>query len=238
MRIRSTATACATLVVAATCLLSAPAQAGTGTIARWEMNEPVGSTVLVDQSGHGVNGDIGSKIQLGKVDSGTGVTYFKWPFAPPNTTPPDSPRLIHVPSSATNPGTRDFTVGIRYRTTQDFGNVIQKGQNGNKGGYWKIEIPNGHATCLFKGQSGSVLVNSNVNLNDGVWHAIVCSRTASGVTMVIDGTTTRFKAGISGNISNTVPMTVGGKTNCDQVHHHLRLLHRRHRLDRAQLTVS
>lgn len=218
MRVRSAAALGAGVVTAATCLLTAPAQAKAGgTIAFWDMSEKAGSTVLVDQSGHGVNGSIGSVIKLGKVDSGTGTTYFKWPFARPNGTPADTPRLIRVDNAATNPGTADFTVALRYRTTQNFGNVIQKGQNGNKGGYWKIEVPMGHATCLFKGQSGSVLVNSSMNLNDGQWHTVVCSRTSSGATMVIDGTTTRHKAGFAGNISNTVPMTIGGKTNCDQV---------------------
>ncbi len=218
MTTSATATLAIGLVAAATCLLSAPAQAdGDSTIAFWDMSERPGSTVLVDQSGHGVNGDIASGIKLGNVDSGTGATFFKWPFAPPNTTPPTSPRLIRISDDRTNPGTADFTVAMRYRTTQNFGNVMQKGQNGNKGGYWKIEIPNGHVTCLFKGQSGSVLVNSSIILNDGMWHTIVCSRTPSGATMVIDGTTTRKKAGFAGNISNKVPMTIGGKTNCDQV---------------------
>lgn len=218
MRTRTLASLGAGIVVAGTCLLSAPAQADTdGTIASWDMSEAVGSTVLVDQSGNGVNGDIASGIQLGRLDRSTGTTFFKWLFAKPNTTPADAPRLIRVTDPRTNPGTADFTVAMRYRTTQNFGNVMQKGQNGNKGGYWKIEVPKGHATCLFKGQSGSVLVNSSIILNDGQWHTIVCSRTSSGATMVIDGTTTRHKAGFAGNISNNVPMTIGGKTNCDQV---------------------
>ena len=29
---------------------------------------------------------------------------------------------------------------IRYRTTSSFGNIVQKGQNGVPGGYWKLEV--------------------------------------------------------------------------------------------------
>ena len=35
-----------------------------------------------------------------------------------------------------NPGSGNFAVEFRMRTTHSFGNVIQKGQAGSKGGYW------------------------------------------------------------------------------------------------------
>lgn len=205
------------MLVTALCAVSASAATASGsTIALWDLSEPSGSTVLVDSSYNGVSGTIGSQIQTGNVDA-DGTTYFHWSYAAPNKTPSDADRRVTVPSTLTNPGAGDFTVAVRFRTTKTFGNMIQKGQNGNVGGYWKVEIPKGHVTCLFKGVDGSVLVNSPIGMNDGQWHTIVCSRTATGVSMLIDGTKTRSKAGVTGSISNTVPVSIGGKKNCDQV---------------------
>jgi hypothetical protein len=207
----------ALMLVVALCAVSPTAATAYGpTIAFWDLSEPSGSTVLVDGSGNGVSGTIGSEIQEGNVDP-DGATYFHWSYAAPNKTLADADRRITVPSGVTNPGVADFTVALRFRTTKTFGNLIQKGQNGNAGGYWKVEIPKGHVTCLFKGVDGSVLVNSPVGMNDGQWHTITCSRTATGVSMLVDGTTTRSKAGPTGSISNTVPVSIGGKKNCDQV---------------------
>jgi hypothetical protein len=44
-----------------------------------------------------------------------------------------------------------------------------------------------------------------------------CERTVDRVTMTIDGTITRKALGPTGTITNTVPLTIGGKLNRDQV---------------------
>lgn len=185
----------------------------------WEMNEPSGATTMEDSSGNGLNGTIGSVVKTGM--SLDGAVGYRFPFGPPNTTPADTPRLVTVTSASLNPGDRDFAITIRYRSTRDFGNIIQKGQHGAKGGYFKLEAPHGKLTCLFRGVvDGKLvgkLVTSGVPLNDGQWHNVTCLRTATQVTMTIDGTTTRRANGATGTISNTVPMTIGGKVNCDQV---------------------
>ena len=193
---------------------------GFSVVADWEMNEPSGASVAQDSGPNGINGAVGSVIQTGLSD-GTN-TFFRYPFTKPNMTPADTPRLVTADSAALNPGTRDFSISFTYRTTHNFGNIIQKGQHGAPGGYFKIEQPKGHLSCLFRGvlpngQLSGVLVNSGQLLDDGLWHSIVCTRTANEVTMVVDGTDIQRTAGQSGNISNTVPLTIGGKTNCDQV---------------------
>jgi hypothetical protein len=188
-------------------------------IADWEMNEGAGATVARDSGPGGLNAAVGKVIQTGTVEGSR--TFYRFPYGPPNKTPANTPRLVTANSSALNPGTRDFTISFSYRTTHDFGNIIQKGQHGAKGGYFKIEQPKGHLTCLFRGllpngQLNGVLVNSATTLDNGQWHTVTCSRTATQVTMTVDGKTTH-KTGQSGNISNTVPLTIGGKVNCDQV---------------------
>jgi hypothetical protein len=198
---------------------TAAAATGSTVVADWEMNEPAKSTTAHDSGSNGLNAAVGSVVQTGVVEAPR--TFYRFPNSPPNTTPADTPRLVTDSSSQLNPGTRAFTISFTYRTTKNFGNIIQKGQHGSKGGYFKIEQPLGHLTCLFRGvlpngQLSGVLVNSATTLDDGQWHSVSCTRTANDVSMTVDGKTTH-KAGQTGNISNTVPLTIGGKTNCDQI---------------------
>jgi hypothetical protein len=201
---------------------AAPASAAaTETVASWQMNEPAGATTMVDSSGNGINGAIGSAVLTGVVVDG--ATGYRWTSTQPNQPPPKPERLIQVQNSALNPGTRDFAITIRFRTTHSYGNMIQKGQSGSTTGMFKWQIPNGVISCLFRGVSptGSMLsrsVNSGPTpLNDGAWHTVRCERTATAVTMTIDGTTVRRANGPTGNITPSLPLTLGGKLNCDQV---------------------
>jgi hypothetical protein len=54
-------------------------------------------------------------------------------------------------------------------------------------------------------------------LNDGQWHTIRCERVAGSVAMWIDGVFHTRKNGATGSISNTWPLSIGGKINCDQI---------------------
>jgi hypothetical protein len=195
--------------------------AATTTLANWQMNESPGARTMIDSSGNGINGAIGSAVRTGVFING--ATGYDWPFSSPTMPPPKPERLVQVADSRLNPGTRDYAVTVRFRTTNSFGNMIQKGQSGAPGGYFKWQIPSGELSCLFRGRSstGAVLsksVNSgSKKLNDGAWHTVRCERTADRVTMTIDGTTTRTAIGPSGSISNTVPLTIAGKVNCNQI---------------------
>jgi Laminin G domain len=193
--------------------------AATITVADWQMNESAGARVMLDSSGNGINGNIGSAVQTGFQFQG--ATAYHWVFASPTLPPPKPERLVMVPDSRLNPGTGDYAVTMRFRTTKTFGNIIQKGQAGAKGGYYKWEIPKGVLKCVFRGvnSSGNFIkreVNSPTKLNNGQWHTVRCERTATKVTMTIDGTTTVTSNGPSGSISNTVPLTIAGKSNCNQ----------------------
>jgi hypothetical protein len=194
--------------------------AATTVLADWQMDEPPGAQTMVDSSGNGIDGAIGSAVLTGVVFDG--ATGYRWPFTRPNEPPAKPERLVQVPDGRLNPGSGDFAVTVRFRLTNSFGNIIQKGQSGARGGYFKWEIPNGRLMCLFKGvgAGGGFLVRSvnsgTIRLNDGAWHTVRCERTSSGVTMTIDETTTLTTSGWSGNISNNVPLTIGGKLNCDQ----------------------
>jgi concanavalin A-like lectin/glucanase superfamily protein len=206
------------LAVAAVLLLAFAASASAATLADWEMNEPSGATTMIDSSGH-VNGTIGSAVKTGV--SVMGATVYRWPFASPTAPPPKPERIVQANSNSLNPGSGTYTVSLRYRTTQHFGNIVQKGQAGSAGGYFKVENPHGQINCVFRGVVSGTLVRKAVTspavLSDGNFHVATCTRTSNALTLTIDGSVVDTAHGSTGNISNTRPVTIGGKLNCDQV---------------------
>ena len=206
-----------TAAVAVVVVFAAPASAAT--LANWQMNEGPSATVMVDKAGH-VNGSIGSAIQTDfKFD---GATAYHWVFTSPTAPPAKPERIAQANSSTLNPNSGAYAVKLRYRTTKHFGNIVQKGQAGSSGGYFKIENPNGRLTCVFRGTNSSgnfqrkQVVSPGV-LSDGKWHVARCARTSTGLTLQIDGSVVATAKGSTGNISNTRPISIGGKLNCDQV---------------------
>jgi laminin G domain protein len=199
--------------------MAVPAHAAINTpVAVWQMNEPSSSRRMADSSGNGISGTIGSHVLVGTALSGGGTGY-RFPYLQPNRPPADPQHLVVVQHHARlNPGTGAFAVEVRLRTTHSFGNVIQKGQAGSAGGYWKFEQPNGKISCLFRGSSGSSTASSGtVRVNDGRWHTVRCERTSSSVVMKVDGVVTGRNSNATGSIANTKPLTIAGKLNCDQV---------------------
>jgi len=185
--------------------------------ANYQMNEANGATTMVDSSGHGLNAPINQAGLDTGVSYGGAVGYL-WAQRSP-TQPPASPeRVIQIPDNARlDPGSDTFTVEIRYRTKNKFGNITQKGQSASKGGQWKIQNPGGRPSCLFKGSAGRVAARSKIALNDNQWHTIKCVREPNRVTIWVDGVNNNRKNGQSGVIDNKIPMTIGGKINCDQI---------------------
>ncbi|WP_432967477.1 laminin G domain-containing protein [Dactylosporangium sp. CA-233914] len=185
------------------------------TVARYEMNEPAGARTMLDSSGHGLNGVVGSEVLTG-VGVG-GATGYRFTRLEPDT-PPTHPRHLATVAGAPelNPGNRDFAVTVRLRTQYHFGNIVQKGQATVGGGNFKLQIPNGIVQCLFRGDRGSVIVSSRSRLNDGAWHTVRCERVESGLSLVVDGRTEARRSGRTGYIANSWPLSIGGKTSCDQ----------------------
>ena len=200
---------------------AAPAAAVvSSTSALWEMNEGPGATTMVDSSGNGNDGAIGSAVR-------TSVWYrgaqgYRWAFASPTKPPAKPERLILVRNNDLNPGSADYAVELRYRTNQPFGNIIQKGQGGAKGGYFKLENPKGRIKCVFRGVDGSgdwarKQVQSPTALNDNQWHTVRCERQGTKLRLYVDGSLVKTANGSTGTISNNQPVSIGGKKNCDQI---------------------
>ncbi|GAA2616382.1 hypothetical protein GCM10010399_54120 [Dactylosporangium fulvum] len=190
--------------------------AARNTVAVWQMNESAGARTMVDSGGRGLHGAVGGEIVTG-VRTG-GATGYHFSRLAPDTPPPHPRHLVTVPDNAAlDPGTRDYAVTLRLRTTGKFGNLVQKGQATVAGGNFKLQIPSGKVQCLFRGSSGSVIVTAPRAINDGRWHTVRCERTASGLTLAVDGQTVARRAGRTGAIANSWPVSIGGKTSCDQI---------------------
>ena len=211
------------LLVALAPLSVASAQAASSSlnvVADWQMNEPAGATAMTDSGPNGINGVIGRAVHTGV--SVAGATAYSWPFTSPTAPPAKPERLIKATDSRLNFGTADFAVSFRYRTTHSFGNIVQKGQATTTGGQLKFELPGGKVTCLVRGSIARRAVSTRNTYDDGTWHTVRCARTATGLTMTVSNSggtilETRKIAGATGDVTNRYPISIAGKTNCDQV---------------------
>ena len=193
-----------------------PVGAATSVTHDYEMNEPRGASVMTDSGSTPVDGQIGAEVKTHVRYSG--ATGYRFPYLRPNTPPAHPEHLVNVPDGpSVDPGNSDYSIEIRYRTTHKFGNLIQKGQAQTPGGQIKIQLPKGRPSCYYKGASGRVGAGGPVPLNDGQWHVLRCVRTASAVDFYVDGVRVGHKNGVSGNLDNTFPLTIGGKPKCDQI---------------------
>jgi hypothetical protein len=205
-----------TTLAAAFALLGSPARADGYAVAYWPMNEAPGATQMIDSSGNGLHGRIGVEVGTGTV-SGDDIGY-RFARLEPDTPPARPAHLVYVADDKSlDPGTNDFAVTIRLRTTNKFGNIIQKGQSTVSGGNFKLQIPSGRVECTFRGPKAFLEVRAPYSINDGAWHIVRCVRAQTGVALFIDGQQVAAKAGWTGPIVNAWPITIGGKLNCDQI---------------------
>ena len=192
--------------------VAAPAFAAAQTTLDLQLNEPAGSTVAVDSSGMGHNGAIGSHIKMNgsyaNIDRHSPDEHIYYGAA----------HLIMIndaTDASLDPGTGNFTVEFRFRSTVKFGNVMQKGQATTSGGQVKFQQPKGFMSCMFKSPTGTGSIKSSIATNDGQWHTIRCERTPSEVSLYVDGVFNKRIRHTTGNINNTKPWTIGGKFDCD-----------------------
>jgi hypothetical protein len=211
----SAAAAGAAFLVTALIGVNSSAAAAPAYVLDLQFNEPTGATTAADTSGRGHHGTIGSHVVMNG-------EYADWDrHSPSEGIPYGYDHLVTVPDAADaslDPGTGNFSVEIRYRTKENFGNVIQKGQSRTVGGQVKFQQPRGKLSCMFKTPYGTATAGSGaVPLNDNLWHTVRCDRTPVSVTMYVDGVRTGRSNNTTGRLDNTKPWTIGGKSECDAV---------------------
>lgn len=199
-------------------MASEPASAELARAARWDMDEGAAATVMRDAGPFGLDGVIGDEVV-------TGGGRFEWTDVQPNMIPVTPGRLVTVEHDPIlNPGREDYSIEFRYRTGENFGNVLQKGQNSTDGGYFKIEQPFGFVTCLFKDENGNQrAVQSSVSTSDGAWHTIRCDLDRSTgpngtLWLYVDGELNQERTlpEALGRIANDWDFAIGGKSRCNQ----------------------
>jgi hypothetical protein len=133
-----------------------------------------------------------------------------------------TPNYVKVPAShSINPYRVDYTyaasINIAATTaiTRDF-SIFRRGAAKHAGAFYKMEIVLNRATgnlrltCAFRDQSG---VGANVStsaagLHDGVWHRLICTKTATEISLSVDGVT-HTKTVALGNLTSDQPLYLG-----------------------------
>jgi len=205
--------------------------AGAAPVARWDFNET--TATHLDTSGNNLTANSGNEVQNGIATPQSGNTPasrgIRTVYVSDIMTALRPGRLTRVPvsnpnSNKLNPKTGNFSITLRFKNTQSYGNVLQKGQSATVGGYYKWEMPSGRLTCLFRDANKVDLVvkSSSTTSLKGAWHTVTCSiaRGTNGTAraqMIVDGVvaqTTAYKT--FGSISNNIDLTMMGKGNCNQ----------------------
>jgi hypothetical protein len=118
-----------------------------------------------------------------------------------------------------NPGRRPLAYGASVMMTHsdlaDGANIFQKGYSVGRVSQFKLQVDHrlGHPSCVIAGPSARIYrAEPRLDVADGAWHNLVCVRTDTSLTIVVDGlprATVPVPARVS--IANTEPLRVGGK---------------------------
>lgn len=221
--------------VALTMLATVSASAAASVVGSWPMNESSGS-VMIDTSGSGLNGKIGSAVQLGGGDRGylfpgwtsnvdsSGQLTGKVSSTAGAVSVPD-------PNDTLDPRTGDISVSLDLQATLTASgrlptasgasyNIVQKARSNDPGGFWKLELAGSGSTLgrlrwVLSDGSHKVVVTSKPRVDDGAWHSVVAERRGNQMVLTVDGSSVTKSASSVGDIHPTgtwsATMTVGKK---------------------------
>ena len=229
MKFRRTIVALALLAIPAvpTLALAAPAAApatGPVRVAAYTFNGGVtASGLIASNSTRGtvlrVRAVNGARITVPAFPGNTADRYVRFPAkcAAGNTR---CPRLLleGTDDPDLDPGTRPFRWGAKVIATPNHvglsSNVMQKGV-ATTDSQWKMQIGGRkhRAQCVVVGvgSTRAYVAKSDIGVADGRWHNLVCLRTATSLTVYVDGSArgrVALPAGLS--IANNLPLRVGG----------------------------
>lgn len=194
----------AAFVTAVALIVAAAPAATAATVALWHMDESSGQT-MVDSSGSGSHGTLQNVVRVTPGYNGSGRAY-SFNGSSSRVSVPNAPGL--------NPGSKNITITAHVKFASkpsaavgDY-DLVRKQK---PGAIYKMEIlGTGKAFCKFTGTGGNVAITAGPVLADSSWHTIVCRKTASQVTLTVDGSTFT-KNGSAGSISNSIGVTLGAK---------------------------
>jgi hypothetical protein len=119
---------------------------------------------------------------------------------------------------ALNPGTRPLRYGASVLMTRDDladgANVLQKGYS--VGGYtqFKLQVDHlaGRPSCVIASRQKIYKAEPRIDIADGAWHALACTRTGARLSIAVDGVpkgSVAVPAALS--VANAEPLRIGGK---------------------------
>jgi hypothetical protein len=203
--------------------LAFPARADTATVT-WHMDEAPGSTTITDATGTYT----GTLENDGAGASPTLVSPSTFDASNAMMSFDGHGRVVVPDADALDPNTAPFSVTVHVDTTTvpddvagDF-DLIRKGLVTDKR-YWKVELfPNAANTkafafCMMRGYRSdtanykTVRLKYTVNLANGAWHTITCTKTDNQVTLAVDGTVRVTNNSVVGSISNSAALSIGAK---------------------------
>lgn len=184
-------------------------------------------TVVADDAGNGhdatvsTNGNPGAGLATVSPGSGGLGQAIAFPASCPNTDSTCPRAVLTAPDAADlNPGTGDFSYGVRLRVTaaelgsDHGGNLLQKGMWNTS--QWKLQLEpgsTGQVSCVLRPVSdpagGVVKVKSIAGLSDGAWHEVSCLRSAGTLTLFVDGVSQGSKPFAGDVTPSGQPLTVG-----------------------------
>lgn len=130
--------------------------------------------------------------------------------------------LVEVPDSPTlDPGTAGFTSTVRITTSLPASgahyDVLRKGLGSTSGGQFGLQLVNANGVarpvCFVEDSAGhkATIRGSGDTLADGQAHTITCRKTSTGLTVTVDGGSSRTRtvsAGL-GSVSNASSLVLG-----------------------------
>ena len=134
--------------------------AATYTSALYEMNEPAGSTVLIDSSGNGRNGAIGSTAVAGVVFDGATAHRFLEPVTQPaaHRAPASLDTVPHT--TLHNPDGRTTRSAFATAPRKASATSSRRARTAPPAATSRSSCPYGRPTCLFKGVSNGRTVSA------------------------------------------------------------------------------
>jgi hypothetical protein len=182
--------------------------------------------VIADDSGTGNTGVVvtafGGSIGIAADAAGSIGSVADFPADCASQPCPNA--LIQIADAPTlDPMTADFEFGARIlmqaNETDDGENVLQKGITDEPGGQWKLQVDKagGLPSCVVSGRAPGessdrrVVLLSSITVADGVWHQVMCRRSATLLEIVVDGVVRGTAAMPAVTLNSSAPVTIGAK---------------------------
>ncbi|AEV81074.1 hypothetical protein ACWT_0060 [Actinoplanes sp. SE50] len=187
---------------------------------RYDFDGGVGKPIEDTGGGHELRplGQNGGELRLVPEGSGLAVAY---PDRCTLARERDCPRAIleGQRDDTLNPGRRPLRYGASVLMTHadlaDGANVVQKGYSVGGVSQFKLQVDHrqGHPSCVITGNRAHIYrAEPPIDVADGHWHDLECSRTEGRLALQVDGTPyASVPVPPSLSIANAEPLRVGGK---------------------------